>query len=71
MTCSANSGERRVIGIAGEGDRLPMSSVPAAVASVHGALRRVPVPVLWGVAAIAAGTLVWWIEDPMMRRVKG
>jgi hypothetical protein len=48
-----------------------MSSVPEAVARVHGALRRVPVPVLWGVAAIAAGTLAWWIEDPMMRRVKG
>jgi hypothetical protein len=48
-----------------------MPSVLAAMARVHGVLRRVRMPVLWGIVAVAAGTLVWWLEDPMIRRVKG
>jgi hypothetical protein len=51
---------------------LPMPILPKTVAGLHRALLRARLPVLWGVLAIAAGTLIWWLEDPMMvRRVKG
>jgi hypothetical protein len=58
---------------ASEGDRLPMPSMPTALAGVHRALLRARLPVLCGAVAVAAGTLIWWhVEDPMMvRRVKG
>lgn len=47
---------------------MPLLPVRAALGGLYRGLRRAYVPVLWGALAVAAGAVIWWIEDPLLRR---